>query len=96
MKHAPIVEHTHHRATKVTRSEDGLFYRFDLYCVKDSTLFNLLTGVPMRQTSQNGYHAEFTLPAQVVAEMFAGVAEAAMTPADSDDAADRILAPATA
>ncbi len=96
MTNAPVVEEPDNRAAKVARSPDGLFYTFSIYCVEGSKVFDLMAGVPMRQIHARGYQAEFTLPAQIVAEMFAGVAEAAMTTPDAEAASDRILAPATA
>lgn len=90
LKTAPEVDVPDNRATKVIRSADGLFYKFEVYCVRGDELFNLMAGIPMTQASDHGFYAQFTLPAQIVAEMFAGVAEAAMTPADSEEAAERI------
>ncbi len=96
MTSAPEVDIPDNRTVQVKRSADGLCYHFDFYCVQGNKLFDLMAGVPMTQVSDRGYHAHLTLPAQIVAEMFAGVTEAAMTSTDAEEAADRILVPATA
>ncbi len=93
MTHAPTVEVPGNRTTEVRRSEDGQFYTFEVLCVRGDRLFDLMAGIPIKQRSGDLFCAQFTLPTQIVAEMFAGVAEAAMTPALSEEAAERIVAP---